>query len=106
MARSNQFTGEDERIFHLIINNKVLLCVGVGKKKDMALTALRVAVRKALLSPILSRIKDIEVTTHDKDDEVIKAIIEAILIGTYTWKKYISRKKSDRSIDYSDKKYT
>ena len=106
LVRSNQFTGEDGQIFPLIINKQVLLCVGVGKKKDMSLTALRVVVRKALLSPILSRIKDIEVTTHDKDDEVIKAIIEAILIGTYTWKKYISRKKSDRSVDYSDKKYT
>jgi len=105
LAQSNQFSGEDGQTFPLVLNKKIVLLVGVGAKKDISLTALRVTVRKALLSSLLSRIKDIEVIVHDKDDETLKAVIEAILIGTYVWNKYVSKEKSDRSIDHSDKKY-
>jgi len=105
LAQSHQFEGKDGQIFPLVINKKIVLLVGVGVKKDMSLTALRVTVRRALLSPSLSRVKDIEVIIHEKDDEVIKAVIESILIGTYVWKKYVTKEKSDHSVDYTDKKY-
>ena len=65
LVRSNQFTGEDGQIFPLIINKQVLLCVGVGKKKDSSLTALRVALRKALFSTLRSLLMEIAVITHD-----------------------------------------
>jgi len=105
LARSNQFAGEDGQIFPLVTNKNVFILVGVGTKKDLSLTALRISVRKALLSSSLSRIKDIEVIVHDKNDEVLKAVIEAIAIGTYVWKKYVTKKKDDRSVDHNDKKY-
>jgi len=57
LVQSNQFAGEDGQIFPLMINKRVILCVGVGAKKDLSLTALRVSVRTALLSPALSRVK-------------------------------------------------
>jgi len=106
LVQSNQFAGENGQIFPLMIKKQVNLCVGVGAKKDFSLTALRISVRNALLSPALSRVKDIEVIAHEKDDEVIKAVIESILIGTYAWKKYVTKDKSDKSIDHNLKKYT
>ncbi len=106
LNQSNQFTGEDGQLFPVMIKKQVNLLVGIGAKKDMSLTALRISVRKALLSPTLSRVKDIEVIVHDKDDEVAKAVIESILIGTYAWKKYVTKDKSDKSVENSSKKYT
>lgn len=105
LARSNQFAGEDGQIFPLVTNKNIILLVGVGTKKGLSLTALRITVRKALLSSSLSRIKNLEVIVHDKNDETLKAVIEAIAIGTYAWKKYVTKKKDDRSVDRDDKKY-
>ncbi len=106
LNQSNQFAGEDGQLFPVMIKKQVNLLVGIGAKKDMSLTALRISVRKALLSPTLSRVKDIEVIVHDKDDAVVKAVIESILIGTYAWKKYVTKDKGDKSVEHSSKKYT
>jgi len=106
LNQSNQFAGEDGQIFPLMIKKQVNLLVGVGAKKDLSLTALRISVRNALLSPALSRVKDIEVIVHEREDEVVKAVIESILIGTYAWKKYVTKDKSDKSVEHNLKKYT
>ena len=106
LIQSNQFMGEDGQIFPVMIKKQVNLLVGVGAKKDLSLTALRISVRNALLSPALSRVKDIEVIVHERDDEAIKAVIESILIGTYAWKKYVTKDKSDKSVEHHLKKYT
>jgi len=93
LIASNQFSGEDGEAFPVLLGKSVALFVGVGAKKDLSLTALRITVRKALISAALSKLSDIEIVPHEKDDQVTIAIIEAVKIGTYVWKKYLTKKK-------------
>ena len=93
------FEGKDGQIFPIAFKGILVLLVGLGKKKQLSLTALRIAVRKALLSGYLKNIRDVEIVPHDKKDEAICAIIEGVKIGTYAWTKYIHKDPADASID-------
>ena len=84
--------------FPLIKGNTTILFVGLGKAKDLTLTALRIEVKKAVLSSHLKEIKEVELVPHDTDDPSLVAIIEGILIGTYTWDKYKSKKEDDKTV--------
>lgn len=103
-ARSGQFSGEDGQMFPLLLDKRVVLLAGVGAGKDLSLTALRITVRKALLSPVLSRVKELEIVVHEQKDQIVRAVIEAALIGAYAWKKYQTKEKDDRTVDVRDKK--
>ena len=105
LVQSSQFTGEDGQIFPLLYDRKINLLVGVGLTRDLSLTALRITVRKALISSPLNHVKEIEVVFHDNKDQIVKAIIEAILIGTYVWDKYRAKAKDDKKVHWRDKKY-
>jgi len=105
LGQSGQFSGEDGQVFPVLLDKMIVLLVGLGTSKDLSLTALRSTVRKALLSPALSKIKELEVVVSEKDDQIVKAVIESILIGTYTWKKYLTKKNDDKTVDMQDKKF-
>jgi len=105
LAKSGRFIGEHGEMFPLIDGKRVNIIVGVGSDKKLSLTALRVALRNALINSALGRISDIEVIAHENKDDVLVAVIEAISIGTYVWKKYKAKEKSDRIVDLSSKKY-
>ena len=60
LGQSDYFSGEDGQVFPLASGKNIVLLVGIGAQKDLSLTALRITVRKALLSPSLSKIKDLE----------------------------------------------
>ena len=96
---ANQFTGENGQIFPLIVNKKIVLLAGVGSEDDLSLTALRITVRNAIRNSYLSKIKNIELLMHSHREDIVISIIEGILIGTYKWKKYITKDKKDESID-------
>ena len=104
LAQSSQFSGEDGQIFPLLFNNRIVLLAGIGALKDLSLTALRVTVRKALLSSPLNEVKDIEIVLG-KEDRIVKAVIESIMIGTYVWNKYRTKTKGDKAVEAEDKKY-
>lgn len=89
LQRGGKFNAEKGEVFPLVIKGKTVLLAGLGKKADLTLTALRIFVRKALLSPYLSKIKDFEIVPHASDEKAIRAVIEGVLIGTYAWKKYV-----------------
>jgi len=76
LVKSNYFTGENGQIFPFLIDKKINLLVGIGSTKDLSLTALRITIRKALLSPSLNYAKEIEIVLHDKKDQIVKAVIE------------------------------
>lgn len=97
VAAAGQFSAENGEIFPLVLNKKVLLLVGVGKKDKTSLTALRTTVRRAFLSSFLKKIKDIEVVPHDDAESVVNAVIEGYAIGTYSWRKYFSTAKDDKT---------
>jgi len=99
LVQSGQFSAEKGELFPSLVNKKILLLVGLGKEKDVSLTALRITVRQAVLSSYLKKIRSLDILVHEEKDAVIKAVIEAVLIGCYSWKKYKSKPKDDKTID-------
>ncbi len=95
---ADQFCADNGQLFPLVHGKQLVILAGVGKKNDLSTTALRSTVRGALLSAYLKKIKDVEIIVHESKDEVIKAVIEAALIGTYSWEKYKTPDKNDKTI--------
>ncbi len=95
---ADQFSADNGQLFPVINGKQIILLVGVGKKNDVRTTALRSTLRGALLSSYLKKIKDVEIIVHEPKDDVIKAAIEAALIGTYSWEKYKTPDKNDKTI--------
>ncbi len=89
---------EKGEIFPILEGKNLVLFVGLGKSDKLTLTDLRIQVRKAVLSSFLKKIKSVGVIPHIKDDAAVKAIIEGICIGTYTWDKYKSKDKDNSTI--------
>ena len=89
---------EKGEVFPVVEGKTLVLFLGLGKADKLSLTELRIQVRKVLLSSFLKKIKNIQLTPHTKDSAAIKAIIEGVLIGSYTWDKYKSKPKDDKTI--------
>jgi len=98
ISQLNSFTAENGQIFPISHNKTLILLVGLGKRSDLSLTSLRIAVRNALLSSYLKKVRDVEIVAHEQTESTLKAIIEGHLIGTYQWAKYKSKDKNDQSI--------
>jgi leucyl aminopeptidase len=96
---AGQFDGAKGQLFPLVLGKKVVLLLGLGKEGELTMTALRIALRSAFLSANLKKAKTVEVVSHAKKETVVKAMVEAALIGTYAWKKYVSRKKDDKTVE-------
>lgn len=103
LAKSGQFSGEDGQVFPLLFSHKLVVLVGIGDLKSLSLSALRVTVRKALMTSPLDKANELEIVLP-QEDKIVNAVIESILIGTYVWKKYRTKKKEDKTIDAADKK--
>lgn len=101
---SDQFSAQNGELFPFVLNKRLILLVGLGAKAKFSLTALRITVRKALLSSFLKRIRDVEIVPSEDRDEDVRAVIEGAMIGTYRWRKYLSKDKDDKTID--DKRLT
>ena len=92
LIRKGQFTAKDKQLFPLFVKGKLILLAGIGKSTDLTPTALRIITRQALLSGFLSKAKSLEIIPCSQNGTDLRAIIEGVLIGTYTWNKY---KKSE-----------
>lgn len=101
---AGQFYGDDKEIFPLILNKKVVLLVGVGEPGQNNLTALRCTVRQAVLSSYLKKSSTVEVVPQNSDETTVIAILEGILIGSYSWDKY--KISSEKTVKALDKDYT
>jgi len=99
LNQAKQFAGKNGQLFPVIINKSLVLLVGVGSEEGLLLTALRVITRNAFLSEFLKNSKSIEVIVHKSSDEIYRAVLEGILIGTYSWNKYHSQKKAEIDIN-------
>lgn len=98
LVKAKQFNGENGQCFPLVHNDRVILLAGIGKKKNFSLSMLRIIVRNTVSSGNLRMIKDIEIIPFEKKDEVVQAIIDGVIIGTYKWRKYLSKKEDDKGI--------
>ncbi len=99
LIKNGIFRGENQEVFPLGVKKQIILLVGVGKKEKTSLTALRITVRNVLLSNHLKKIKDVELITHEQSEDVITALIEAVLIGTYSWDKYKSKEEDKQKAE-------
>lgn len=99
LLKSKKFCADNGEIFPLIFQSTLVVLVGLGKKDAVTPTSLRIALRKSLLSPFLSKIQDVEVVSHDDSAETTKALIEAVVLGAYSWKKYISKDKDSKVVE-------
>jgi len=79
-------------MFPATLNGKTILFTGLGESSHLTLTAVRIAVRQALGSSLLTKAKTVEILPHFSDDKTVNATIEGTLIGAYSWRKYISAK--------------
>ena len=76
LIQTKQFSGADGELFPLILGKQICLLAGVGEREKVSSSALRVSVRKALLSPFLSKVKDLEVIPHEQSDAAVKAVFD------------------------------
>lgn len=97
LIQGGHFEGENGQLFPFSYNKRFFLLVGLGKEADLNLTALRIALKKALLSPFLRRSKSVEIVLHNQDAGSIHAAIEAVLIGTYSWGKYKTKDREEKN---------
>lgn len=101
-----RFKNEIEKgeVFPVIEGTRTTLFAGLGKADKLSLTDLRIQVRKACLCSYLKKAKTVEIVPHSKEDAAIIAIIEGAAIGTYSWDKYKSKSKDDKTV--KEKKIT
>ncbi|MBF0618560.1 MAG: leucyl aminopeptidase [Candidatus Omnitrophica bacterium] len=102
VIESGQFEGKKGQVFPLVVDKKVLVLFGLGAEKDLTASALRALVRRAFMLPYFKTEKTLIVVPHADKAWVVQSIIEGVTIGTYAWKKYISKKADDKTIDRKD----
>lgn len=105
LFKSGQFAGEQGEVFPLVLGNRLVLLTGIGKQSEMTASSLRIAIRKAVTSSFVSKMKSIEVIGSDDQPSTLVSIVEGILIGGYSWKKYVSKDKTDQSVEIDDKEF-
>ncbi|HPB68915.1 MAG TPA: M17 family peptidase N-terminal domain-containing protein, partial [Candidatus Omnitrophota bacterium] len=95
LTQGQVFKAEKGEIFPVVQKNRTVLFVGLGAKAPGFLTTLRVAVRQALASEFIKTVREVELAAFFAEDAEIIAVIEGVLIGTYTWDKYRSVKNDE-----------
>lgn len=93
------FEGKKGEVFPSLIKEKLIVFIGLGKKEEVTPIDLRIAARRAVMNPYLKKVSQCQIIPHQDTKDVISAVIEGIVIGSYVWKKYISKKKEDVVIE-------
>ena len=96
---SRRFEGGKGEVLPLLTGECLVVLFGLGKEEKLTLTSLRVLVRHALSFSYFKKVADIELVPHKDDADVIKAFIDAKILGTYAWKKYITKSKDDKTVE-------
>lgn len=104
LKKAGQFEGKTGQFFPLLSAKQIVLLVGLGQEEKLDLTAVRIAVRRALQSLHLKQTKTVELIAHRECALVSTALVEGVLIGGYQWRKYLSKSKDDNTV--YEKKYT
>lgn len=99
LKRKGDFRGEKGEASYFYLGKTLVLLAGMGKEKKLRGYNIREAVSKVLLSSKLSKHRNVEIVPHDKREETQRALIEGVVIGTYRWKKYVTKKKDDKTVD-------
>ncbi len=97
---SGKFEGTKGEMFPVVCGRCLVLLLGLGKEEELTLPSLRVLLRRALGASFFKKTADIEVVVHRDGEDVVRALIDAHVIGAYAWKKYITRKKEDTTVEH------
>lgn len=95
LTQGQVFKAEKGELFPVVQKNRTVLFVGLGARAPGFLTTLRVAVRQALASEFIKTVREVELAAFFAEDAEIIAVIEGVLIGTYTWDKYRTAKNNE-----------
>jgi len=96
---SERFEGGKGEVLPLLVGGCLVVLFGVGKEEKLTMASLRVLLRRAFMFGYFKKTADIELVPHKDNSEVIKAVIDAKVLGTYAWKKYITKKKDDKTVE-------
>ena len=96
---SGRFEAGKGEVLPLLVGECLVVLFGVGKEKDLTMASLRVMLRRAFMFGYFKKAADIEIVPHQDHVDVIKAVIDAGTLGTYSWKKYITLKKDDKTVE-------
>ncbi|MBF0531920.1 MAG: leucyl aminopeptidase [Candidatus Omnitrophica bacterium] len=95
---SGLFTADHGQIFPLRQDKQIILCVGIDASTPNLLTALRCVTRQAVRSSYIAKIKNVEIIPLETAIPTLIAHLEGALIGGYTWRKYLTRGKADKTV--------
>lgn len=98
----SRFEGNKGEMFPVVAEGKVILLAGLGKTAHVTGTSLRIAIRQALLAVPLRRVGSVEVVLHDDTEDNVRAAVEAVVMGCYAWRKYITPPKDDKTVYEKD----
>ena len=96
---SKRFEGAKGEVLPLLVGKCLVVLFGVGKEKELTMASLRVLVRRALMFGYFKKAADVELVPHKGGADVVKAVIDAQTFGAYAWKKYITKKKDDKTVE-------
>jgi leucyl aminopeptidase len=94
----------DERLA-LYDGARVQVAVGLGKESELTPTQLRVAVKHLIGCEPLSPARSVRLVPHTADEAWARAYLEGVLLGGYSWDKYVSR-RTDRRVRPAQKEYS
>ena len=99
VLKSGRFEAGKGEVLPLLVGECLVVLFGLGKENDLTMTSLRVLLRRAFMFGYFKKAVAIEVVLHHDVPDVVKAVIDAHTLGTYAWKKYITRKQDDKTVD-------
>jgi leucyl aminopeptidase len=94
LIKDRIFTAQCDEIFPLSYDNRLFLFCGLGESKELTLTQLRIITRKAIFSPLLRKVNELEIIPHHTDVPSLIGVIEGIMLGGYAWTKYRTAKET------------
>jgi len=86
--KASGFDAKAQQTFPFVFKKTLILLAGVGDAEKLTGIELRSALRQALLSPHLKKSRTLEIVPFSQDKKHIRAVIEGVLLGAYSWKKY------------------
>lgn len=97
--KMDDFKGKEGELAYFYSGKTLVLLAGLGKEKKLNGRKIRKAVAGAIRSGKLSEHKDVELVPHDREKETSLAAVEGAIIGTYRWKKYVTKEKDDKTVE-------
>ncbi|NLE65404.1 MAG: leucyl aminopeptidase [Elusimicrobia bacterium] len=98
IVKAGLFEGKRGEAVPTVLEGLTVLLLGTGKAPDITPTSLRIDLRRGFLAPALKRQRTLEVVFPQDTELQAVAAVDAFVLGTYAWKKYVTPRKDDASL--------